>query len=89
MKILNIDCKFNFQKLYQIYVNFIILSSFQSIELRNKMFAKELRRGKSNSSKVQTQPVLSPAVESSTFCFDGENLVLNYLMGEKFAFLHS
>ena len=79
MKILNIDCKFNFQKLYQIYVNFIILSSFQSIELRNKMFAKELRRGKSNSSKVQTQPVLSPAVESSTFCFDGENLVLNYL----------
>lgn len=43
------------------------------------MFAKELRRGKSNSSKVQTQSILSTAVESSTFCFDGENLVLNYL----------
>lgn len=55
--------------------------SFQSIELRNKMFARELRRGKSMASKPQISSlsIISPISESSTYCFDGENLVLNYL----------
>lgn len=42
------------------------------------MFAKELKRGKSaasGSSTINSNPLAS----SNSFCFDGENLILNYL----------
>ena len=51
-------------------------TSYQSIELRNKMFAKELKRGKSVASKNMET---GSSDECSGYCFDGENLILNYL----------
>lgn len=52
--------------------------SYQSIELRNKMFAKELKRGKSVASGSPT--IVNDSLNaSSSYCFDGENLILNYL----------
>lgn len=56
----------------------LIVFSYQSIELRNKMFAKELKRGKSTPKPQDT--ILSTTInEPSEYCFDGENLILNYL----------
>lgn len=74
-KIAHIDCTLCF------FINVILLSfvlSYQSVELRNKMFAKELRRGKSTNSKNQEgSPQLSN--EAIDYRFDGETLILNYL----------
>lgn len=55
-------------------VSFAFTLRLQSIELRNKMFAKELRRGQRQASK----PQISTATRTS-FCFDGHELTLNYL----------
>lgn len=41
------------------------------------MFAKELRRGKS--APKNQDSIQSSFNESSNYCFDGENLILNYL----------
>jgi hypothetical protein len=41
------------------------------------MFAKELKRGKSASKNQDI--MLSTINEASNYCFDGENLILNYL----------
>lgn len=68
----NIDCKIN------IYFGFDFVFSFQSIELRNKMFAKELRRGKALSNN-QTSPKLPTVDQLPGYCFDGKILILNYL----------
>lgn len=57
---------------------FINRFSYQSIELRNKMFAKELKRGKSATPK-NLDPIPASFNEDLNYCFDGENLILNYL----------
>lgn len=60
---------------------FKFVFSFQSIELRNKMFAKELKRGKTSddSKKIDSSSSLSTYSEPASFEFDGETLILNYL----------
>lgn len=61
-----------------IYLFILLFLSYQSIELRNKMFAKELKRGKSVASGSPTMASDSSKA-SDSYCFDGENLILNYL----------
>ena len=57
----------------------IYFLSYQSIELRNKMFAKELKRGKSVASGSPSANNNDSSNMLNTYCFDGENLILNYL----------
>ena len=73
-KIQNIDCRNYFNFNFDFDFDFF---SYQSVELRNKMFAKELKRGKS--APKNQDSIQSSFNESSDYCFDGENLILNHL----------